>query len=289
MLDPQLLQSIEGLELLARSEVEGFLAGANRSPRSGTGAEFRQYRTYQPGDDLRQLDWKMYARSDRYYIKESEVETNLTVQFVIDASASMRHRDGALSKLDYARALVAVLGYLARQQGDALGLHALNDRHGHHLTPRASPRCFHHFLYELTQMEAEGRWPTGESIRATRGAKQLMIVLSDMYEQTDEISRFLAERSVLRQEVVLFHLLGANELTLNYAGATTFEDLETGERVEVDTARARAAYLQSMEAALAALRKRVMEQNIVYARFLINQPPGEALGTFLKARKKFKV
>ncbi|SDL54935.1 Protein of unknown function DUF58 [Catalinimonas alkaloidigena] len=286
MLDPHLLQSIEGLELLARSEVEGFLAGANRSPRSGTGAEFRQYRTYQPGDDLRQLDWKMYARSDRYYIKESEVETNLTVQFVLDTSASMRHRDGALSKLDYARALVASLGYLARKQGDALGLHALNDRRVHHLTPRTSPRFFHHFLHELTQLEAEGRWPSGETLNAARRSKELVIVLSDMYEQEGEISRFLAERSALRQEVLLFHLLGKNELTLEYEGATTFEDLETGAFVEVDPAQARAAYVRQLEAYLEALRKDLLEKRIGYARFLINEPLAEALSTFLKLRKR---
>src|SRR6201991_5295237 len=127
MLDPKVLMTIKDLPLLARTVVDGFMNGFNKSKVKGPGLEFSQYRSYQPGDDLRWLDWKMYARSDRYYIRESEIETSIAVRLLIDASLSTEHKDGNFTKMDYARHLAAALGWLAHGQGDALGLYVFRE------------------------------------------------------------------------------------------------------------------------------------------------------------------
>ena len=134
------LRSVTGLELLARKAVEGFLPGLNISRRAGVGQEFSQYRTYQPGDDLRLLDWKMYARSDRFFVREAEIESHITLRFVVDLSASMLHEEKGLNKLDYARFLIATLAYLGLRQGDRLGLYGINDRQIERLFPRLESR-----------------------------------------------------------------------------------------------------------------------------------------------------
>src|ERR1700760_4101353 len=125
--DHHILMAIKDLSLAARQTIAGFMAGINKSKVKGPGMEFSQYRSYQPGDDLRWLDWKRYARSDRYYIRESEIETSISVRFLIDASKSMEHRDGSYAKIDYARYLAASLGWLANIQGDAIGLYVFRD------------------------------------------------------------------------------------------------------------------------------------------------------------------
>src|SRR5215213_9203452 len=127
LLKPELINTMDGLELIARIIVEGFMSGSNKSQAIGIGQEFSQYRNYEPGDDLRQLDWKMYARSERYYIKQADVETNITVRFMIDASRSMAYEEGGISKMLYAKVMTAALAYLARKQSDAFGLFTVNE------------------------------------------------------------------------------------------------------------------------------------------------------------------
>src|SRR3954467_11664970 len=129
LLKPETLNTVNGLELVARIIVEGFMSGSNKSQSVGAGQEFSQYRSYQPGDDLRQLDWKMFARSERYYIKQAEIETNITVKFMLDASQSMAYTEEGISKLQYAKIMTAALAYLARKQSDTFGLYAVNDKY----------------------------------------------------------------------------------------------------------------------------------------------------------------
>src|SRR6187455_3206719 len=136
LLKPEILNSINGLELIARVIVEGFMSGSNKSQSVGAGQEFSQYRSYQPGDDLRQLDWKMFARSERYYIKEAEIETNITVKFMLDASRSMAYAEQGLSKLQYAKVLTSALAYLARKQSDTFGLYTVNEHGIEAIQPR---------------------------------------------------------------------------------------------------------------------------------------------------------
>src|SRR5579859_3548796 len=157
LLKPEILNTINGLELIARIIVEGFMSGSNKSQSIGAGQEFSQYKNYQAGDDLRQLDWKIFARSERYYIKEADIETNITIKFIIDASHSMAYEE-ELSKLQYAKIMTAALAYLARKQSDAFGLFTINDKNVGVLLPRFEQQQFIRFLTDLVQLESHGQW-----------------------------------------------------------------------------------------------------------------------------------
>lgn len=292
LLLPENLRSVAGLELAARRTVDSLLPGIHQSKRTGTGQEFSQYRSYQPGDDLRQLDWKLYGRSDRFYVREAEVETNFTVRFVLDTSASMRHEDAAgLQKIDYARYLIATLAWLALQQGDALALYALNDRQVHQLTPRPGRQYFRRLLYELLRLESEGQFPKGkslESIASNRRGRELIIFLTDLYEQEDEITDTLRRLSRTHHELLLFHLMGRNELDLSYTGVRSFEDLETGRRVQVDPEKIRRRYRAQVETHLKEIRRQMLDWNIGYELFAMDELPGPALREFLQRRSRLR-
>src|SRR5687768_6697976 len=183
LLRPEILNTMNGLELVARIVVEEFMSGANASQTIGVGQEFSQYRNYEPGDDLRQLDWKMYARSERYYIKQAEVETNITVKFMIDASHSMGYEEHSVSKLHYAKVMTAALAYLARKQGDTFGLFIVNDRQVSTLQPRFEQQQFMRFLHDLANAKAESRWKkSGIEQLFDHHGKEVIIFITDLYD-----------------------------------------------------------------------------------------------------------
>jgi uncharacterized protein (DUF58 family) len=190
LLKPDVIGSVSGLALIARVVVDGYLSGLNHSRRLGPGMEFSQYRGYEPGDDMRLLDWKMLARSGRYYIKQSELETNIAVKFILDSSRSMLHEENSLSKMDYVRVLVASLAYLAQNQGDAVGLFALNDRNLHAIYPRVQKQHFNRLLQELIDIKNEGKWPADPKATEKlhdRSHKELIFFITDMYENTQNL------------------------------------------------------------------------------------------------------
>lgn len=289
LLDPKVLMAIKDLSLAARTVIDGFMSGLNRSQVKGAGLEFSQYRSYQPGDDLRWLDWKMYARSDRYYIRESEMETSISVRFLIDASNSMNHKDGNMSKMDYARYLAAALAYLAYMQGDATGLYVFRDGDLYTLPSRKDPQHLSRLFFQLEQLQPAGKFTeqiqykqlfTGERRR------ELLIFITDMYQQQEEISRLLSSLSALRHELIVFHLMGRNELEMDFGAFSTLEDLETGETVQINPAEMKRTYLQNMEQYLAAMRMQLLEQHIFYRMIPMDQPLDKALRDFLNQRQK---
>ncbi|AKD02714.1 DUF58 domain-containing protein [Pontibacter korlensis] len=287
-IDPKVLATIKDLPLLAKTVVEGFLAGQNQSLRRGAGLEFSQYRSYQPGDDLRQLDWKMFARSDRYYIREAEVDTNITVRFILDGSASMAHEDeNGLSKMDYARFLVASLAYLATTQGDAVGLYVLHENQLINLTPRSDNMHLQRFWHQLTEVKPQGKFPdaqTAANLLADRKQKELTVFLTDLYEQEEEITELLYKLGAQRHELLLFHLVARNELNFSYSGTLTFEDLETGQTLQVSTAEQRKVYLQRLQEWLENTERDMRNRQIAYDRFVTDEPLDKALRTFLQKR-----
>lgn len=288
LLHPDNLRSVAGLELAARRTVETLLPGINRSRRTGAGQEFSQYRSYQPGDDLRRLDWKLYGRSDRFYVREAELETHATLRFVLDASASMNHTDSnGLQKIDYARYLIATLAWLAQAQGDALALYALNDRQIYHLTPQSGRQFFQRLLYELLRVEAGGRFPAGRPLSALlpQGRqREIVIFLTDYYEHGAEISEAIRRLSRTRHEVWLFQLLARNELELDYEGVLHFEELETGRTVQVDPRRIRGDYQARLAQHLETLRRQLLEWNVHCERFRLDELPGAQLRRWLQRR-----
>lgn len=287
-IDPKVLATIRDLPLLAKTVVEGFLSGQNQSIRRGAGLEFSQYRSYQPGDDLRQLDWKMFARSDRYYIREAEVDTNITVRFIVDGSASMAHEDeNGLTKMDYARFLVASLAYLATTQGDAVGLYVLHEQQLINLTPRSDNMHLQRFWHQLAEIKPSGRFPdaqTAANLFSGRRQKELTVFVTDLYEHEHEITDLLYKLGAQRHELLLCHLMSRNELDFKFEGTLTFEDLETGQTMQVGTADQRKTYLAKLQHWLRQTEKAMRNRQIAYDRFVTDEPLDKALRAFLKNR-----
>src|SRR5687768_1109158 len=201
LLRPEILNTMNGLELVARIVVEEFMSGSNKSQTIGFGQEFSQYRNYEPGDDLRQLDWKMYARSERYFIKQAEIETNITVKFIIDASNSMAYSEQQVSKLMYAKMMSAALAYLARKQGDTFGLYTVNDKHLSIVRPRFEQQQFMRFLYELIEVKAESTWKkSGMEQLLDHHGKELIVFMTDFYDEENELLDFIQTLKTSRNE-----------------------------------------------------------------------------------------
>lgn len=288
-IDPHMLAAISDLSLLAKTVVDGFMLGMHQSPKLGAGLEFNQYRSYQPGDDLRRVDWKRYARSDRYFVRESDVDTSINIRFLLDASASMAHTEAGLSKFDYARFLVAALAYLAHTQGDAIGLALMNDSGLLSLAPKRERPHLHHVLHQLEIARPAGVWPGQaglESAFAAAQKREMLVVVSDMHEQTDEILSALAHMRACKNEVLLLHVMARNELEFGHQGFLAFEDLESGRIVEVEAEQARKAYLAGLARRLDDLKQHLHEQNITCERFVSDQPLDFALRSYLVQRMK---
>jgi len=288
LLKPETLNTVNGLELVARIIVEGFMSGSNKSQSVGAGQEFSQYRSYQPGDDLRQLDWKMFARSERYYIKQSEIETNITVKFMLDASHSMAYAEDGLSKFQYAKVMIAALAYLARKQSDTFGLYVVNDQNISTIEPRFETQQFMRFLNQLIEVKSESTWKKGnglEHIYAHHG-KELIIFITDLYDDEQDLQKFITRLKTPRNEVIVFHLVGKKELDLAYEGAFTFEDLETGQRIKVDTRTQQADYTGMINTWINASRNWMLEKQINYQLTNMDEPVEKMLRNFLTIRKK---
>lgn len=287
LLKPEIIKTVSGLALIARVIVDGYLSGVNHSRRVGPGMEFSQFRSYQHGDDLRLLDWKMLARSGRYYVKQSEIETNIAVKFILDSSNSMLHEENGLSKMDYVRVLVASIAYLSQNQGDAVGLFALNDKKLHSIYPKVQKQHFNRLLHELIHIDNQGKWPENEMESRKlhdRTHKELIFFITDMYENNHELTRFVKKLKTLKNEVVVLHVMGAKELNFDYKGNVTFEDLETGTKLKVNTIEAKKMYLQSLDSLIKNTKDFLLANNIGYHLFSLDEPMREALQLFLKKR-----
>src|SRR5829696_1066972 len=211
--------AIKDLSLAAKTTVEGFMQGIHKSNVKGVGMEFSQYRSYQPGDDLRSLDWKMFARSDRYYIRESEIETSISVRFLVDASASMNHEDGGFSKMQFAKYVTASLAYLTHSQGDSIGLYIFRDGEFFALPARKDHQHLTRLLHELEQTEAGGKFTDAvnyKHIFLGSQKRELFVFITDFYQQRDEITKLLELTASLKHEIIVLHVMAENEMELNF-------------------------------------------------------------------------
>ncbi|HEY9196140.1 MAG TPA: DUF58 domain-containing protein [Mucilaginibacter sp.] len=290
MLDPKVLMTIKDLPLLAKTVIDGFMNGFNKSKVKGPGLEFSQYRSYQPGDDLRWLDWRMFARSDRYYIRESEIETSVSIRFLIDASASMDHDDNGIKKIDYARFLAASLAWLCNLQGDSVGLYVFQDGGLFSLAAKPDPQHLQRLLYHLQQVKPAGTFTKPvqyKELFAGNGRKELLIFITDMYQTNGEINNLLDSLSALGHEVIVFHLMGQNELDHDFGEYSTLEDLETGETVDVNSAQP-GEYQAKLKAHLETIRMQLLGKHVYYRMISTAQPLDAALRDFLVQRNKSK-
>jgi uncharacterized protein (DUF58 family) len=292
LLHPQELAALGGLEFTARHVVEGFIAGLHRSPHRGFSVEFAEHRMYQPGDDLRYIDWRMFGRSDRYYIKQFEEETNLRAYLLLDASGSMAWSSdpNALpSKLWYAKQLAACLALLLLRQGDATGMIGFADTTRSQVAARGGRRQWHELLQTLERTEAGGRTDAETALRDIAGRirrRGLIILISDLLVDPDATRlalRFLRHRG---HEVLVFHLLDPGERELPSSGDVRFYDPETAEEVPVSVADLRAEYRHAVVAALEEWRTTLLPQGIDYVVVDTAQPLVHALRAYLHKRER---
>lgn len=284
------MRRLDRLILGSRRTADGGRAGRHHSALKGASVEFRDHRNYVQGDSTRHLDWKVYGRSERYYIKQFHEETSLRVQLVIDASASMKFRhSGPLSKYEYARELAASAAYLAHHQQDTVGLVIYDDQVRHWLPAKGGSRHIRHFLDALAHHQASGRTDTGKALEALADGmprRGLLVMLTDMLDSPDAVFRALAHFRGRGHDVVLVQILDPAELDLPYDGISDFIDMETGERIEADAALIRRSYRQAIDEAIESFRVRCGSMRVDFRVALTDRPAADFLSELLADRDR---
>lgn len=287
-LDPAALMSIRNLELRARTIVEGFWHGIHRSPYHGFSVEFTEYRPYTPGDDPRHLDWKLVGRTDRYYIKKYEDETNLRCHLLVDNSRSMAFGE-PVSKSDYARTLAATLAYFLSEQGDATGLMTFDEQIREYLPARNRPGHLRHLMLALekpaTGTSTDLATPLRRITELTR-KRGLVILLSDLLAPAESLTAPLGLLAAGGHDVVVFQILTPAEMTLDFPSASRFVDMETGRDLFLDPAVARADYRRRLDEHIEAVREKCRGLGISHVQLTTAQPLELALFDFLKTRSE---
>jgi uncharacterized protein (DUF58 family) len=288
LVDPQLFATLEDLELIARTAVEGFLQGLHRSPYVGFSVEFATHREYLPGDDLRHLNWKLYGRQDRLYVKQYDAETNLDLHLLVDWSGSMTTRsDGRLSKQRYAACLAAALAHLALRQRDAVGLTLFSSSILDHLRPRAKANQLDEVLHSLTRTPL---YPHAESAAVLHEVAELMprrglvVLISDLFYDAAELFAGLDHIRYLGHEVLIFQVLDRLERWLPVEGAVRFHDLETDEELVTEADAIRPAYQAAVGQWLQDVEQGCRTREMDRVELTTDQPLARALGDYLALR-----
>ncbi len=289
-LAPEVLAGISSLELLARTVVEGFIAGLHRSPFTGFSTEFAEYRQYQPGDDLRYLDWRLYGRTDRYFIKKYRADTNTQCHVLIDTSASMRYGTGAVSKLQYAQFLAAAMAHLVARQQDSIGLTAFDEQVRVHIPAHNRTGHMRTIFGHLEKLEPGGETRLAKMLhdtaeRLTR--RGILILISDMYDDPEEIFPALRHLRFRGNDVIVFHVLDRNEIDFNFGDQMVLlEDSETAEQMPVLPEVFADGYRAKINYHLTALRELAAANHVDYELITTDQPLDRALFAFLSRRAR---
>lgn len=288
LLVPEVLNEVSGLEIIARVIVEGYLSGLHASRKTGAGLEFSQYRAYEPGDDLRLLDWKMLARSGRYYVKQADIETNVVLRVVMDSSASMAYEEEDVSKWTMARIIAAALAYLASKQRDDIGLFTLNDTVVRELHVKEDSRQLQRFLQQLIDLNVQGSWPDQVSTGLTpsRDKKEIVVFISDFLQEKDELVSSLTGLKTSYNEVLGCYIAGRMETDLAFQGQFVFEDLESGRRAEVNADKVREEYVKKLTRYRQEIQTTLEDQGIAWLSFYLDENPGKILASYIKQRNR---
>jgi uncharacterized protein (DUF58 family) len=286
-LDPKVLVKLERLDLKARLIVEGFISGLHKSPFHGFSVEFAQHRKYVPGDDLRRIDWKVFARSDRHYIKEYEEETNLVAYVLLDISESMRYASGAVSKLDYGCYVAASLCYLMLQQRDSVGLVLFDDQARRVVRDSSNPGHRLELIDALENIKPEGRTELGEVLHKMVGQvrrRGMIVVISDLFCDVDRLLTGLKHLRHRRHEVIVFHVLDEHELTFPFRQLTLFKGMEGYPQLFTEPRSLREQYLAELNGFIDRVRSECLDQRIDYQQLNTAQPLDVALSSYLATR-----
>src|SRR5271169_387571 len=287
-LDPATLASIAGLDLVAKTVVDGFVAGLHRSPDFGFSQEFAEYRAYAPGDDLRHVDWNVYARTERAYLKRFRGETNAWLTILLDASNSMQFGSHGVNKMDYARFLAASLFYLAiNGQRDAAGLITFDDEVRNYIRPSTRQGQLHRLLAGLEQAEARARTDFSKPMRYFQEflkRRGLVLIVSDFWESPESIVRTIEPLRFRGNEVVLFHILDPKDVRPDLNGPSILVDMETKEQLEVTPDYTKREYREKIETHLTDLRDRAQAAGMGYCLLMTDRPLDDALREYLTLR-----
>jgi uncharacterized protein (DUF58 family) len=285
-LDPAVLGRIDNLELLARTVVDGFLHGLHRSPYLGLSLDFAEHRAYEPGDDIRLIDWRLFARTDRHYIKQFEAETNANFVVVLDVSRSMSYGSHETTKLDYARYLAACLAYFSRKQGDRVGLFTFDSAIVEYVPP--SLRHLDVLLHTLDRATAgsPGTLQPFGRMGETLSRRGILVVISDFYEEPDRVLAAMNDLRHRGHDVIAFPLLDPAELTFPFDRPSSFHDLETGEEIPVVPDKLRAEYTALVQAHVRELERLFSANRMDYVLLDTSKPLDHALFRYLSTRQR---
>ena len=284
------MQQISKMELIARQVMDGYVQGMHRSPHIGFALDFAQHRQYVPGDDVKRIDWRVFGKSERYYIKQYEVTTNLRCSIVLDASGSMAYKGAgdAMSKFRYAQFVAACLSYIVLHQQDSVGLITFDNKVRQFIPPRSSPSQLLRILQTLDETKAEresGIAPLLHEVAERINRRGMVIVLSDLFDDSDKLIEALHHLRHKRHEVILMQIMSNDELQFPFRKWSLFENLEQpGDRLKLDPAMMRRIYLENVSAHLARVREAANKLRINYLLLNTSQPFDEALSVYLAQR-----
>jgi uncharacterized protein (DUF58 family) len=285
--DPKILSRIGNLEIIARTVVEGFINGLHRAPFFGASIDFAEHRGYVAGDDIRRVDWRLYARTDRYYVKQYEADTNTNLMVLFDVSRSMSFASRGIPKLEYAAYVAACVAYLAQRQRDRVGIITFDEGIVTHVPPSA--KHFNVVLHTLDRAKAERPGQlAGPLTRMAEHFKRrgLVVLVSDFYEEPDTILEAIKPLKFLGNDLIVFHVLDPAELDFGYDDASSFEDLESGEQIPVVPQSLAEEYQSLIRAHIEALTTRFSEHRIDYTLLNTAEPLDRALFSYLSSRER---
>ncbi|MGO8745242.1 MAG: DUF58 domain-containing protein [Thermoguttaceae bacterium] len=290
-LDPQRLARLEGLQLRARLIVEGYVSGVHRSPYHGFSIEFAEHREYAPGDDLRYLDWKVFGRTDKFYLKQFEEETNLVCSLLLDTSESMAYQGpaAAMSKLEYAQCAAASLAYLVLRQQDSVGLVTFDQEIRALVRPSSNPSHLKQILHVMQEAAGERKTATGpifHELAETFKKRGIVVIFSDLFDDVDSILAGLKHFRHRRHEVILFHVLDPAELDFPFQQTTLFRGLEQLPDVLIEPRALRAAYLREFERFIHRVKQGCRMHQIDYVLMRTDRTLDVALSSYLASRMK---
>ena len=286
-LDPKVLARIDNLELLAKTVVDGFINGLHRSPYLGLSIDFAEHRPYMPGDDIRRIDWRVFGRTDRFYVKQFEADTNANFVVILDISRSMDYASQGITKLDYARYLAACLSYFSRQQRDRVGLITIADDLVDFVPPSAKHLEVVLHTIDRVKPAAQGNL-SGPLLKVAEATKRrsILALISDLYDEPESVVRSANVLKNKGNDVIVFQILDPAELNFPFDEAAHFVDLESGERIPVVPEQQREQYQELMNGHLAELSRLLIESQIDYYLFETSQPLDHALFRYLSRRER---
>ena len=285
--DPTVLSRIGNLELIARSVVDGFINGMHRSPYFGASVDFAEHRGYVPGDDIRRMDWRLYARTDRYYIKEYEADTNANFAVLLDVSKSMGFGSRGVSKIEYAKMLAGCLTYLVHRQRDRVGLVAFDSDIVQFVPPSAKHMdVVLHTLDRLTPQSAGSLRLPLHKMAEHFGRRSVLVLISDLYEEPDAVLEAVSPLRFRGNDIIVFHLLDPAEIDFSFDRPSAFEDLESGEQMPVVPDALAEQYRSLVQAHINGLTERFTANRIDYSLVNTAAPLDHALFTYLTNRER---